>query len=146
MYATRQGYSEEDIQRMLRGPLSVPDVTTMIDAARSAVADERAARIAPAMPPALNAAESGQVHSEREHTGAGAAPATVDGVDTTHTAEAHTAGLGAGVGEVRSENVEDLSRDEVEREDLRDLEAASEDAAPSARTAAEGAAEADGAR
>ena len=146
MYATRLGYSEDDIQRMLRGPLTVPDVTTMMDAARSAVADERAARVAPAMPPALNAAESGQVHSERVHTGAGAAPATVEGVDTTQTAEAHTAGLGVAVGEVRSENVKDLSRDEVEREDLRDEEAAPEDAAPSVRTAAVEAAEAEGAR
>ena len=142
-YAIRHGYNEEDIQGMLRGPLSMPDVTALIDAARNAVAEERAAGVGPEMAPAPRAAESGLAHPEGERAGAGSAPAAVDGVDAMNMAEAHAAGLAAGAGEVRSENVEDLSRNEVEREDL---EAASDDAASTARTAAEGAVEVDGAR
>ena len=121
----------------------MPDVTALIDAARNAVSEERAAVVGPEEAPTPRAAESSLERTEGGRADAEAAPAEVDEADAMNAAAAHAAGAAVGAGGVLSENVQDLSRNE---EDEEDLEVASGGAATMARTAAEGAVEGDGER
>ena len=116
---------------MLRGPLSAPDVTALLAAARNVAPDARSVASGPGVTSAATTAERDQARPEGERPRAEEAPTTVGEAEAANAAAVEAAGAAGTAGRqeaaapaandparaILSENVEHLSRDDGEGDD-----------------------------
>jgi len=129
--AARRGYQEHEIQAMLEGPLSAPDVTALITAARNTAPDHRSESSGIGAAPMTGTAARDQASPEREEPREDARRAGTDEAEAAGVAAAGESGaeglpgrqetaavaVVAPEGEILSDNVEHLSRGDREGED-----------------------------
>ena len=130
-FAASRGYKEHEIQAMLRGPLSAPDVTALLTAARNTAPDHRSESSGISAAPVVGTAARDQASPEREGPREGALLVRTGETEAASAATAEASGAEGIPGrqetaavavvaperEILSENVEHLSRDDREGED-----------------------------
>ena len=130
-FAASRGYKEHEIQAMLRGPLSAPDVTALLTAARNTAPDARSEASGISAAPVVATAARDLASPEGEGPREGEVPATVGETEAANVAAAEASGAEGIAGrqeaaalaaddparEILSENVEHLSRNDREGED-----------------------------
>ena len=129
--AARRGYQEHEIQAMLEGPLSAPDVTALITAARNTAPDHRSESSGIGAAPMTGTAARDQALPEREEPRKDARRAGTDETVAAGVAAAGESGAEglpgrpetaavaavAPEGEILSDNVEHLSHGDRDGED-----------------------------